>query len=139
MSKKVLAAAAAVFGIACLLVGLFVLTGEALKAVSGLCIGIGAALGASGLVNLVLLIAVPEAVRAEQLRIKEIEVSDERNIRIREKTGAMANRVVYYALCAAILALGLLGDLLAVLILVGILVLEAVLVIVLSERYSKQM
>ncbi len=139
MGKKVLAAAAAILGLACVLLGFLVLTGEELKSISGLCIGIGAAVGVSGLGNLILLIAVPAAVREEQLRVKQIETGDERNIRIREKAGAMANRVVFYALCAAILVLGLLGDLLAVLILIGILVLEAVLVIILSGRYSKQM
>ncbi|MGE5495871.1 MAG: hypothetical protein ACM3S4_11280 [Burkholderiales bacterium] len=139
MGKKVLAAAVAVLGLACVLLGIFVFTGEEQKSISGLCIGAGAAAGALGLGNLVLLIAVPEAVREERLRMQQIEVNDERNIRIREKAGAMANRVVFYALCAALLVLGMLGDLLAVFILVGILVLEAVLVIILTNRYSKQM
>jgi uncharacterized membrane protein len=139
MGKKVLAAAAAILGVACVLLGIFVFTGEEQKSISGLCIGVGAAAGALGLGNLILLISVPQAVREEQLRMQQIEVNDERNIRIREKAGAMANRVVFYALCAAMLVLGMLGDLQAVLMLAGVLVLEAVLVIILTNRYSKQM
>lgn len=137
--KKVLAAAAALFGLACALFGLLVLTGDMQKSMSGLCTGIGAAAFTLGLGNLILLIAVPKAVREEQERIKNIEVNDERNIRIRDKAGAMANRVVLQALGAAVLVFGLLGDLRAVLVLTGIILLEFVLIIVLSQRYSKQM
>jgi uncharacterized membrane protein len=137
--KKISAAAAALLGLGCMLVGLFVLTGDAQKNISGLCTGFGAAGFALGLGNFILLIAVPKETREEQERIKNIEVNDERNIRIRDKAGAMTNRIVFYALCAAELAFGLLGDLRAVLVLTGIILLEFVLVIVLSQRYSKQM
>ena len=137
-NKKVLTAAAAILGLACALIGLFVITDPVQKGLSGLCAGIGSAAFALGLGSLLRLIMVPTE-RQKQAQQKEIEVHDERNMRIREKAGAMANRIVFYVLCAALLALGLLGDLLAVLVLTGILVLEFVLIVILTGRYSKQM
>ncbi len=124
-----------IIGLACAICGLFVLTDAV---VSGLCIGAGSAAFALGLGNFILLIALPEAARQERQRVKNIEANDERNIRIREKAGAAANRIIFYALCAAALTFGLLKDLLAVLVVTGILLMEFVLFIVFTGRYSKQ-
>lgn len=138
MGKKVLAAAVTVLGLACALTGFFVLTGEELKSISGMCTGIGSAAFGLGLGYFIRLVVVPETERIRQARQKDIDVHDERNVRIREKAGAMANRVIFYALCAALLVFGFFGDLRAVLVITGIIVLESVLVIVLSDHYSKQ-
>ncbi len=137
-NKKVLTAAMAAAGIACLIIGLFVVTDPALKLLSGMLTGFGAAVGVTGLGNLVLLIAVPQAVREDQQRKKDIEVNDERNIRIREKAGAASGRIVFYALCAAVLALGMLGDIRAVLVLTGVIALQFVMTVAFTGHYSKR-
>lgn len=138
MHKKSIYAASAAAGIACLLIGLLVVTDPAHKMLSGLFTGLGASVAAVGLGNFIWLIAVPKAKQEEQQRIKDIEVNDERNIRIREKSGSAANRIVFYALCAAELVFGLFGDIRAVLIIAGILVLQLVLALMLPAHYSKR-
>lgn len=135
---KIISAVAAILGLACLLIGLFVIIDPALKSISGLLTGIGAAAFPLGLGNLIWLIAAPQAKRLEQQRKKDIEVNDERNIRIREKAGAAANRVVSYMLCAAILTFGMLGDIYAVLITAGVMALQFVLMVVFTGHYARQ-
>lgn len=138
MNKKAVYASSAAAGIVCLLIGLFVITDPALKLLSGLLTGLGSAVAATGLGNLIWQIAVPRAKREEQQRIKDIEVNDERNIRIREKAGEASNRIVLYILCAAELVFGLFGDIRAVLIIAGILVLQLMLGVALPAYYSKR-
>lgn len=138
MYKKAVCAASAAAGIVCLLIGLFVVTDPALKMMSGLLTGLGAAVAATGLGNLIWLIVVPRAKREEQQRIKDIEVNDERNIRIREKAGEASNRIVLYALCAAELVFGLFGDIRAVLVIACILLMQLVLAVALTSHYSKR-
>jgi hypothetical protein len=138
MIKKVLAAFAAAAGLACAIIGMFVITDPGVKSISGFLTGIGTAAFALGLGNFIRLAAVPESKRDEQERLKDIEVHDERNIRIKEKAGAAVNRAVFYALCAAVLVFGLLGDVRAVLVITGMLVMEFVLIAALTGYYSKR-
>ena len=135
---KTIAAVAAIIGLACLLAGLFVVTDPASKSISGLLTGLGAAAFPLGLGNLIWHIAVPQAKRTEQQHKKNIEINDERNTRIREKAGASSNRIVFYMLCTAVLVFGFLGDIRAILILSGIMLLQFFIIVAFTGHYSKQ-
>jgi hypothetical protein len=116
--------------------GRFVLVGENIKSLSGLCIGFGAAMFCVGISNFVGAIVIKE----ETARKKNIEVHDERNIRIRERVGAKINQVMLYVISAILLTLGLMQEsMIIIVMLTSVLVLELVLAIVLTNYYSKIM
>ena len=127
-------------GTALLILALSVFNADSANQIAGLCYGFGAmsaALGIGGFLDRKLV----SSVETEELKKrKEIEVHDERNTRIREKVGATTNRIMFYLLNIVILACGILGESLTViLLLVGLVVVHLVLLIVLSNRYSKIM
>ncbi len=127
-------------GTALLILAIFVFNDDSVKQIAGLCYGFGAmsaALGIGGFLDRKLV----SSVETEELKKrKEIEVHDGRNTRIREKVGATTNRIMFYLLNIVILACGILGESLTViLLLVGLVVVHLVLLIVLSNRYSKIM
>ena len=62
-----------------------------------------------GLSGLVYLLRVPPGERRKTEENKKIEVNDERNVRIREKTGSMVAKVMTYVLCIFLLVLTLMG------------------------------
>jgi uncharacterized membrane protein len=120
--------------------GEFILTSEKDKNLSGMCIGLGAAIFCLGIGQFILTAFVPKINNPEIQRRKNIEVGDERNIRIREKVGSVTLRIINYALSAIILCLGFMhNSLIPILLLASVFVLELVLVIFLSDYYSKQM
>lgn len=130
----------AIIGTVSLYAGGFVLTGEKVKMISGLCIGLGAAVFCLGIGNFVGALIISKTENEEILRIKNIEVNDERNTRIREKAGAKTNQIVVYALSLVVLAMGFMQiDLIAIVMVASILMLQLVLAIVLSNSYSKKM
>jgi hypothetical protein len=92
-NRKILYITALVFGI-CLVACGFLLKGEELKAVSGVCIGIGACLFGLNIGNLFTLRF--EKKNPELARIKEIEGKDERNIIIRNRAKAKAADITQY-------------------------------------------
>ena len=121
-------------------VGGFVLTEEKLKMISGLCIGLGAAVFCLGIGNFVGALIISKTENGEILRKKNIEVNDERNTRIREKVGAKTNQIVLYALSLIVLAMGFMQiNIIAIVMVASILLLQLVLAIVLSNYYSKKM
>ncbi|MEA4908261.1 MAG: hypothetical protein VB089_11610 [Anaerolineaceae bacterium] len=129
----------AVAGALAIGLGGFVFSEPQWKQLSGACIGAGAAALAIGAGNAILGRMLPTPSGAAALRHKQIEVNDERNVRIREKVGATTNQIVFYVLCAVILALGLLGvELWVILLLITILALQGVLAVTLTNYYSKQ-
>ncbi len=137
-SKIRICTLAAVAGAALLLVGLFVLTTEQVKAWSGLCIGVGAAALSLGIGNLLDALLVSKAENERIAHRKSIEVNDERNIRIREKAGATVNRITVFAQSALVLALGLMrADRIVILMASSILLLDLVLAVVLTNYYSR--
>mgnify|MGYP001165989964 CR=1 FL=1 len=139
-SKIGLYAIIAVLGTASVYMGGFVFTGEALKSLSGLCIGLGAALFCLGIGNLIGAGIISKVENEELVRKKNIEMNDERNTRIREKVGAQINRIVVYALTVIVLALGFMGTNVMIIIMISsVLLLELVLAITLSSYYSKRM
>jgi len=121
-------------------IGGFVLVEENLKMLSGLCIGLGAAVFCLGIGNFMGALIISKTENEEFLHKKNIEVNDERNTRIREKVGAKINQVVVYALSLIVLAMGFMQiNIIAIIMVASILLLELVLAIVLSNYYSKRM
>ena len=138
--KRFLWAITALAGVIAVLTGFYVLTGESLKMISGLCIGAGSAAVGLGLGGLIRTFLISASEDEEILRAKEIEMKDERNTRIREKAGYMTARIMNYALLAFVLILGFIGaDKVILLSACALIVLEAVLVIVFSNYYAKKM
>lgn len=131
-----LAAAGAVL----ILLGMLVPATDSLKTVSGICIsfgGAGLALGTGGLVQSLLFYVTKDK---ETKRAERIEASDERNVRIREKTGYMVAKVMNYLLCAAVLALGFLhADIWAFAMVAFLLLAELILAVFFLIHYSEKM
>lgn len=127
-------------GATLLVLARFVFDADSVKQIAGLCYGFGAmglALGVGGLIDRTI---VSRIETEEAKKRKEIEVGDERNTRIREKAGAGANRILFYLLNAVILICAFLGESLTViLLLAGLEVADLILIIALSNRYSKTM
>lgn len=96
----------AVFGAILFYIGGFVLTQENFKMFSGLCIGIGAAAFSIGIGNFIGAILISKTKNEQLMQKKNIEMNDERNIRIREKVGAKINQIVFYFIGIIVLALG---------------------------------
>ena len=120
-------------------IGEFVLVTVKMKSLSGLCIGLGAAVFCLGIGNFISSLVLSKTTDEETLRRKRIEVNDERNTIIREKVGAKINLYVNYALSIILLAFGFLQvPLIAILMLASVFLLELVLAIVLTDHYSKR-
>lgn len=127
-------------GIILFLISLFVFTTDEMKAYSGLSIGLGAACFGLGIGWFIQSWGI-SAKRFEQIeRQKTIEVNDERNTRIRERTGYMVTRVMNYILSAFIVVITLLGAEPGIIFMaIGMLVIELALVIYFSNRYARLM
>ncbi|MCE1253593.1 MAG: hypothetical protein LWX83_08610 [Anaerolineae bacterium] len=139
-NKKVLFLIEAVLGFVLLFIGFFVVNSEALKMLSGLCIGLGAALAALGTGQLLQALLIPAFEMERLKKQKEIEVNDERNIRIKEKTGYRVAKIMNYVLSLYILVLGFMGaGLPMILLAVSLLVIEFVLVIYFSNYYARSL
>jgi len=120
--------------------GLFVFTGPDIKQVSGMLIGLGAAAFCLGIGNFIGAKIMAKTETPEALRRKNIEVNDERNVRLKEKVGAKINQVVIYALTLIVIALGFMGaDVVIILMVSSVFLLELVLLVVLTNHYSKLM
>ena len=109
------------------------------KMISGLCIGFGAVMLVFGIGSLIRSFVVSAVEDKEIKRIKNIEVNDERNVRIREKTGFMVSRIMNYVLSAFILILGFLGaDKVIIIMAVSLIIIEFISVIIFSNYYAKK-
>ncbi|HEY5556038.1 hypothetical protein [Acetobacterium sp.] len=121
-------------------IGGFILVEEKLKMLSGLCIGLGSAVFCLGIGNFIGALIISKTENEEMTHRKNIEVNDERNMRIREKVGAKINQIVIYVISVIVLALGFMGvDVVIIIMISSVLLLELVLAIVLSNYYSKKM
>lgn len=127
-------------GVILLLSGGFIFTSEKLKMVSGLCFGFGSAVLVLGIGKLLDSFIV-SSMESERIRHqKSIEVNDERNIRIREKTGYMTSKVMNYLIVVLVLALGFMNaDKIILIMVASLLVAELALVTIFSNHYSKIM
>lgn len=126
-----------VTGIILFTVGFTILSPEEYSRMSGVFIGIGiglAVMSFSLLLTLILNSRLPDDIK----KIKEIEVNDERNALIREKSGYKTCIAMSYVLCIFIIAIGLMGaDLEIILMAVAVLAIQFILIIYYSNKYSK--
>ncbi len=106
-------------GIVLIIIRGFVLNTEEVKMASGLFIGIGAACTALGLVWFIQSLVISESKMKKLKRQMAIEQIDERDIRIRERTGFMGVDKLIIAIAALVL------------------VIKFVLVVFFSNYYSK--
>lgn len=137
--KSIVPVLMALAGAALLILGKTVFTADAVKQIAGMCFGLGAALFALGIGALAGKIVTDKVVTPDIARQKEIDVNDERNVRIRERVGARTNQIIFYLLCALVLFYGFMGvELWIILSIAALFVVELVLVIVLTNRYSKE-
>ena len=121
-------------------IGGFVLVEEKFKMFSGLCIGLGSAVFGIGIGNFIGALIISKTENEEMTHRKNIEVNDERNMRIREKVGAKINQIVIYVISVIVLALGFMGvDVVIIIMISSVFLLELVLAIVLNNYYSKKM
>lgn len=126
-----------VIGIVLIAVGFFVL-GDGFEAVSGVCIGVGAALIAMGAVNLV--IARYYKKYPELKKQQEIEQRDERILTIRYKAKAKAFDVLIQILIVVPFLMILAGlPLWTILSVIGIYLFAFLFQAYLTIRYSKEM
>lgn len=127
-------------GAVLLYLGGFRLTGEKWELAGSLCIGLGAAFAAIGLVNLLCSFLVSAAEDDQLKRRVQVERADERNIRIREKTGYMTGKIMNYALILLVFILGFLRvDRTVIILAASLLLLEGALVIGFSNYYSRRL
>ncbi len=126
-----------VTGIILFTVGFTILSPEEYSRMSGVFIGIGiglAVMSFSLLLTLILNSRLPDDIK----KIKEIEVNDERNALIREKSGYKTCIAMSYVLCIFIIAIGLMGaDLEIILMAIAVLAIQFILIIYYSNKYSK--
>ena len=139
-NKKGLYLLQTILGITFIIIGGFILNSEETKMLSGLFIGIGSAGTALGLGWFIQSLVIPESKMKKLQRQKAIEQIDERNIRIRERTGYMAGKIIDYVFMGFILVLGFMEvDKVIIAIAALVLVIKFVLVIFLSSYYAKNM
>ena len=86
-NKRILYVVQLSLGIALLFLGALVFTSDNQRLLSGLCYGVGSAILVLASGNLFFSFRISEAENEKIQQLKQIEVNDERNTRIREKTG----------------------------------------------------
>ncbi|MFD3157207.1 hypothetical protein ACFIJ5_10160 [Haloimpatiens sp. FM7330] len=138
-NKKVLVILQAIGGVLLLLIGSFVLNDVSTKMLSGLCIGFGAAMLVLGIGTFSHSLIVSSIEDEKIKRIKNIEVNDERNVRIKEKTGYMVAKVMNYILIVFIITLGFMNvDKSIIIMACSLIVIELILVIIFSNYFTKK-
>ncbi|MET0060526.1 hypothetical protein, partial [Dehalococcoides mccartyi] len=105
--KRILYLLEIILGIALFLLAAYVFTSEQTKTISGNCIGFGSVLIVFGIGNLVYSFVLSKEKESALLKQKMIEVNDERNVAIKEKSGAKVNQIMTYLLSAFVIGLSL--------------------------------
>lgn len=122
-----------------LLLAGFVFTSDEVKSIAGICYGFGSALFALGVGNLIYCIVTPKAEYEKVKHIKAIEVNDERNTRIREKSGYMVSKIMLYIICVLLLVLGITNvNKLVLYIVITLFFAQIALFVVFTNYYSKR-
>lgn len=124
-------------GVILFILGITVLSPEEYSRISGIFIGVGVGLVAVGFSLLATSIS-NSKLSEDVKKVKEIETNDERNVMIRERAGYKTCTIMNYVLCIFIVAIGLMGaDIEIILMAVALLVIQFILIIYYSNHYSK--
>jgi len=138
--KKMLYLGVGIVGILLIVLGIYVFNSQANEMFGGLCFGIGGACTALGFGSFIQGLLISDIRSKEIEEFCSIEENDERNIRIKEKSGYMTSKIMNYILCGFVLYLGFVKAPLNYLLpAVGLIIIELLLVIILSNHYSKTM
>ncbi|MET0010780.1 hypothetical protein [Dehalococcoides mccartyi] len=136
--KRILYLLEIILGIALFLLAAYVFTSEQTKTISGNCIGFGSVLIVFGIGNLVYSFVLSKDKESALLKQKMIEVNDERNVAIKEKSGAKVNQIMTYLLSAFVIGLSLFGADKAIIICAASLILiKGLLYVLMVNRYTK--
>ena len=136
--KKTLYFGVGIIGILLIVLGICVFNSGANEMLKGLCFGIGGACAALGFGSFIQVLLVLD-IRSEEIKeFCSIEENDERNIRIKEKSGYLTAKIMNYILCGFVLYLGFMKAPLEYLLpAVGLIVFQLLLIIIISNHYSK--
>ena len=137
--KRFLLMVLALFGMTLILAGIFAFPGEEQKKAAGLCYGFGSAAFGLGLAWFAGTFV--SSLQNEQAkRRKDIAMTDERNIAIQDKTGAMIEKLTTYGLIVWVFTVCLLfTDISHVLPPIILLVLRFLLMVYYTNRFMKEM
>ncbi|MBV1821338.1 hypothetical protein L0P54_11335 [Anaerosalibacter bizertensis] len=136
--KKALYLGAGIVGILLIILGVYIFNLGVNEMLGGLCFGIGGACAALGIGSFIKTLLVSDTKSKDIEELYSIEKNDERNIRIREKSGYLTAQIMNYILCGFVLYLGFMKAPLEYLLpAVGLIVFELLLIIILSNHYSK--
>ena len=137
--KRFLLMVLALFGMTLILAGIFVFPGEEQKKAAGLCYGFGSAAFGLGLAWFAGTF-VSSFQNEQAKRRKAIAMTDERNIAIQDKTGAMIEKLTTYGLIVWVFTACLLfTDISHVLPPIILLVLRFLLMVYYTNRFMKEM
>lgn len=138
--KKLLFSIQALAGIILIFAGSFIFTSDKVKNISALCFGFGAALSILGIGWLIQSITMP-ALEDEQIKkFKRIEINDERNTAIREKTGYMVAKIMNYVLLIYVMALTFMKVSTTIMVLAfSLIIIEFFLCVFFSNYFRKRM
>ncbi|WP_138205721.1 DUF2178 domain-containing protein [Haloimpatiens lingqiaonensis] len=139
-NKRIIFSITGIVGIILILMGVFVFNNSDQDMISGLCFGIGGACAVLGVGSLIQSLMVSPLEDEEIKRKKDIEIKDERNTSIREKSGYMVSRIMNYFLFAYTLFLIFMkAELIFIILAVALILLQLILIIYYSNYYSKKM
>jgi|GEM_PF-1578922 len=137
-NNKALYFTSMILGIAILLMGIFVLRGEAVKSYAGVCTGFGAGMAAVAITRLVTISKMQKDPAFK--RQVEIDAKDERTARINDLARSKAFRVMEIALGLLAITYILLDvSLLVILLLVGVYIAGWAAYFVYLGKYAKEM
>ena len=136
--KLFLLIAGSIIGVALIVTGVWLLKGEEMKSLSGICIGLGAA----ALANVAgYLINCNKSIKhPEMFRKKRIKTNDERNTIIRDKATAKSHNILLWLMFAAILVFIFFNaELYITLSLAGLIVVQFITYLAYFNYFSKRM
>ena len=138
-NKKILYIVQLSLGIALLFLGAVVFSSDNQRLLSGLCYGVGSAMLVLASGNLFFTFRISEAENEKIQQLKQIEVNDERNTRIREKSGQMVAKIMFYVLLVFVLLLAFMQvDQIIVLLSGSLLIIYFILLIFFTNYFSKR-
>ncbi|WP_234121959.1 DUF2178 domain-containing protein [Clostridium hydrogenum] len=138
--KRFLFVILSIVGIVLLVLSSLVLTSDKLKMVNGLFSGFGSAMLVLGIGKLLESFIVSKVEDEKIKRLKEIEVNDERNTKIREKASHTTLKIMNYIIFILILILAYMKvNKIFLIICVSLIVAEFILLILFSNYYAKKM
>ena len=138
-NKKILYVVQLSLGIALLFLGAVVFSSDNQRLLSGLCYGVGSAMLVLASGNLFFTFRISEAENEKIQQLKQIEVNDERNTRIREKSGQMVAKIMFYVLLVFVLLLAFMQvDQIIVLLSGSLLIIYFILLIFFTNYFSKR-